>query len=210
MTIRALVIASILGLLLTAPLAAGGDRSVNTVVSSKQFDVPYGVRCHGLTTVRQGNTATASAACRSIRTFERGWAVMTATFKFQQSGEEIAECDAQRFVRRFGAFTLQCSVEVPPPFQLPISLSGTGDAITEPMLLPGGQLLLSASYSGTSFLVVRVFEEDGDTFTVMDEDGPFQSAERIWPKSAIGDVRFQVSAEAGAAWTLTISDAFPD
>lgn len=210
--VRPVVLALLVVLSIAAPLAARGDRSVTTVVSSKEFDLPYRVRCVGQPTIRDGNDAVASAVCRTLVGFERDWAIMTATVKYEQSGEVIGECDDQYRVRRAGRFVLSCRVAVPPPAAtLPIVLSGAGDEVTAPVLVPGGTIEATAVLSGPNadeYFDFEAYYEDGDWEGVVYGSGPQRTA--LWTNNETRRVRFEADVPDGASWTLTLSDAFPD
>lgn len=146
--------------------------------------------------------------CRTLSGFEPGATLhFSAVMEYRQSGEVIDRCERVVARRSPGRFRPGCYLREPLRIPLPIVVSGTGEGVSSPVRVPSGRLIAQLSLSTGSAFVTAIYE-DGSTEDIFwwQADGE----QVTFFNDETQAVRFEVDCADDAAWTITISDAFPD
>lgn len=214
---RRRILASVFAALPLPRFAAAQAQPRSVFDLEAEIDVnPYEVRCKPAVVTASGATATVTAQCRmrpGTRVPRRGLAVeMLADVSYRQSGEYVGDCSARRTLKQSGPFSLTCDLALPPRSPLPIALTGAGNGTTREFVLPGGMLAAEIDFEGTGgdYFSARVIQDSGNTDYLAGAYGPLVGYRESFEVYETTRAYVEVSAEGGAAWTLTIQDAFPE
>lgn len=190
------------------------SRAAYSIVADIWVDKPViGVDCEKPSVTNSGGTLTARSQCRTNRyiTLKRKGVNVVASidFEYEENYEDLGSCQASRLITKKGAFQLACSVSAPPDYQLPVTLSGRGNFISEPFNLPGWPLVadIYANDGTRESIYIKLVADDGDyDYLLIEYDEPVVNVRETFTLYEHKTVKLDV--EAPGDWRVTISELF--
>lgn len=194
---------------------AAEPRAIYDVVAS--IDAPfYPFDCNTGNVRVEGGAAVVSLPCKTYKGYKKTKkgkpARMSAEVSFEESGEPVGVCTAEKRIKKPSSFTLTCSVPLPAQVPLPIAFSGNGPAPTAKQFVPSGTFIarIDAAVSpGTAFRATLYIDNGDSEYFGSFTSGPLSGFEETIDVYRSGQAYMQPDGDTDGAWSITLREAFP-